>query len=78
MEQFYSIYKIILKEKEQGVKEENIKDLRIISTADTLEEVAEIIDYNKSYISSIKTTNSRYKIIDDKYIIYLDNTEEVI
>ena len=78
IEKFYSIYKIILKEGAEEIKEDNIKDLKIISIADDLQQVADILNYNKKYLSSIKTIKNRYKIIDNKYIIYIDNTEDVI
>ena len=78
IEKFYSVYRIILKEKEEGVKEDNIKDLRTIGIVDDLEQVADLLKYNSNYIRAIKTIKNRYKIIDNKYIIYLDDTSDVI
>ena len=78
IEKFYSVYRIILKEKEKGVNEDNIKDLTNIGICDTLQDVAELLNYNNTYIKSIKTIKNKYKLIDNKYIVYIDTTEDVI
>jgi len=71
IEKFYSVYRIVLKENEKELTEANIKDLQNIGICDTLQQVADLINYNNSYISSLKN-NDRYIIIDNKYIIYTD------
>lgn len=78
IDRFYSVYRIILKEKEEGVKEDNIKDLQTIGIVDDLEQVADLLKYNSNYIRAIKTIKNKYKLIDNKYIIYLDDTSDVI
>ena len=75
---FYSVYRIILKEKEKGATNDNIKDLQTIGIVDDLEQVADLLNYNSNYIRAIKTIKNKYKLIDDKYIIYLDDTSEVV
>ena len=78
IEKFYSVYRIVLKEGSEQVDNENIKDLVNVGVCDTLQDVADLLNYNTSYLKSIKTKKNKYKLIDNKYIIYLDDTSDVI
>ena len=81
IEKFYSVYRIELKEGSEELNNENIHDLVNVGVCDTLQDVAELLNYNTSYIKSrktIKKSYTTYKLIDDKYIIYFDDTSDVI
>ena len=78
IEKFYSVYRIVLKEGSEQVDNENIKDLVNVGVCDTLQDVADLLNYNTSYLKSIKTKKNKYKLIDNKKKIYLDDTSDVI
>lgn len=72
----YNIYKIILKNEEEGVKEENIKDLQLLTFFYNLQQVADYLNYNNCYLSKFnKDKQKNYILINNDYIIYKDVDE---
>ena len=75
---FYTINELILKDEGEELSEDNIKDLKLLTQFDTMEDVARYLDANIKYLYSIKTINNKVKCINNKIMIYKDNTEEII
>lgn len=72
----YTFYKIILKDNTKEISNDNIKDLKLITFFDSMEQVSDYLNYNLKYLSTFKTIKNRYKIVND-IIIYKDDIEEL-